>query len=135
MVVASFSNSSHFMDSKLLCIRTLESRCEHRDSDSSSLSFRRSISSSRSSSCGCNQEIILFFFSVTDTTVKLTSLINCNAIDNARENAEKGRIGATRRKNITHVPVPSKGKDTTSFSFKNTRERRFQTPDCTCRAH
>ena len=62
IVVASFSNSSHFMDSKLLCIRTLESRCEHLDSDSSSLNFRRSISSSRSSSCGYNQEIILFFF-------------------------------------------------------------------------
>lgn len=126
IVVASFSNSSHFMDSKLLCIRTLESRCEHRDSDSSSLNFRRSISSSRSSSCGCNQEMILFFFSsVTDATVKLTSLINCSAIDNARGNAEKGRITATRRKIITHVPVPSEGKDTTSLSFTNTRENRF----------
>ena len=51
IVVASFSNSSHLTDSKLLCIRTFDSKCEQRDSESSSRNFSLSISSSRSSSC------------------------------------------------------------------------------------
>ena len=58
IVVASFSNSSHLTDSKLRCIRTFDSKCEQRDSESSSRNFSLSISSSRSSSCERINEFI-----------------------------------------------------------------------------